>query len=93
MERRNEQGQVIVKGYFVNKPFIKKGEYKETELDTRKKNADMLLQAIDDKYTLWLNKPVEVKGRGVKRYGERIIVVTEKVYEKLKATYKIECDF
>lgn len=54
MEILNEQGQVIAKGYYVDAPFIKKGEYKKTELDIRKGNADMLLQAIDDKYTLWL---------------------------------------
>ena len=41
-----------------------RGEYKETSLDAQKKQADMLVIAIDDKYTLWLNKPVTVKGRG-----------------------------
>lgn len=91
MKILNEQGQVLAVGYFVKKDFIK-GKYKETELDIRKKNADMLLQSIDDKYTLWLNKPIEVKGRGIKRYG-RTIVVTERVYERLKEAYKIECDF
>ena len=40
----------------MTKDAIKKGEYKETSLDVQKKQADMLVVAIDDKYTLWLNR-------------------------------------
>ncbi len=53
----------------------------------------MLLQSIDGNYyTLWLNKEIEVKGRGVERHG-RIVVVSEKMYYKLTKTYSILTDF
>ena len=55
----------------MTKDAIKKGEYKETSLDVQKKQADMLVVAIDDKYTLWLNKPITVKGRGIKEVDKK----------------------
>lgn len=69
-----------------------RGEYKETSLDVQKKQADMLVIAIDDKYTLWLNKPVTVKGRGIKRIDEKTIVATDNAFDKLKAEYNIMFD-
>lgn len=70
-----------------------RGDYKPTTLDYEKKNADMLLQSIDGNYyTLWLNKEIEVKGRGVERHG-RIVVVSEKMYYILTKTYSILTDF
>lgn len=69
-----------------------RGEYKETSLDVQKKQADMLIIAIDDKYTLWLNKPVTVKGRGIKKVDEKTIVVTDNAFDKLKAEYNIMFD-
>ena len=76
----------------MTKDAIKKGEYKETSLDFQKKQADMLVVAIDDKYTLWLNKPITVKGRGIKKVNEKTIVVTDNAFDKLKTQYSIMFD-
>ena len=75
----------------MTKDAIKKGEYKETSLDVQKKQADMLVVAID-KYTLWLNKPITVKGRGIKKVNEKTIVVTDNAFDKLKTQYSIMFD-
>lgn len=93
MKTINEYGTAI--GYFVPNPnYIKRGEYKRTALDDAKDKAEMLLQSIDGNYyTLRLNRPIEIKGRGVKRYGNNIIAVTERVYKQLQAQYNIACDF
>ncbi len=82
-------------GYLVPNPnFISKGEYKPTELDKQKKRADMLLQSIDGNYyTLKLNRPIEVKGRGVKNYSNNVIAVTERLYNQLRQRYNVVCDF
>lgn len=76
----------------MTKDAIKKGEYEETSLDVQKKQADMLVVAIDDKYTLWLNKPITVKGRGIKKVDEKTIVVTDNAFDKLKTQYSIMFD-
>ncbi|WP_289415076.1 hypothetical protein [Bacteroides acidifaciens] len=76
----------------MTKDAIKKGEYKETSLDVQKKQADMLVVAIDDKYTLWLNRPITVKGRGIKKVNEKTIVVTDNAFDKLKTQYSIMFD-
>ncbi|MCM1216533.1 MAG: hypothetical protein NC209_03975 [Alistipes sp.] len=93
MKTTNEYGTAI--GYMVSKPnFIPKGEYKPAELDEQKKRADMLLQSIDGSYyTLKLNRPIEIKGRGVKKYGNNIIAVTERIYNQLQQQYRVMCDF
>ena len=69
-----------------------RGEYKETSLDVQKKQADMLVIGIDDKYTLWLNKPITLKGRGIERVDEKIIVVTDNAFDKLQTEYNIMFD-
>lgn len=76
----------------MTKDAIKKGEYKKTSLDVQKKQADILVVAIDDKYTLWLNKPITVKGRGIKKVNEKTIVVTDNAFDKLKTQYSIMFD-
>lgn len=76
----------------MTKDAIKKGEYKETSLDVQKKQADILVVAIDDKYTLWLNKPITIKGRGIKKVNEKTIVVTDNAFDKLKTRYSIMFD-
>ena len=95
MEKYDLNGNLVAVGYFVEDPnHVKRGDYKETELDRRKKCADMLLTSIDGNYyTLFLKKEVEIKGRGVKRYSGNVVAVTENVYDKLKAKYNILCDF
>ena len=82
--------------YFTDEDnFIPRGEYKETGLDKRKKQADALITSIDgDYYSLYLNRPIEIRGtRGVKRYNENRIAVSESVLKKLEKEYTIECDF
>lgn len=76
----------------MTKDAIKKGEYKETSLDVQKKQSDILVVAIDDKYTLWLNKPMTIKGRGIKKVNEKTIVVTDNAFDKLKTQYSIMFD-
>ena len=89
MKITREYGTAI--GYLVPNPnFIKRGEYKRTALDDAKDKADMLLQSVDGNYyTLHLNRPIEIKGRGVKRYSNGAIAVTERVYNKLNEQYNI----
>ena len=84
--------QVIIE---VIEPEIQKGEYKETLVDVQKKNADILVTSIDgDYYTLFLNKNIEISiKRGVKKYSEKLIAVTENVYNKLRGMYNIAMDF
>lgn len=79
----------------VVEPEIQKGEYNETSVDVQKKNADILVTSVDgDYYTLFLNKNIELSiKRGVKRYSERLIAVTESVYNKLRSQYNIAMDF
>jgi hypothetical protein len=80
-------------GFFTKSEIIKKGQYKATELDNQKKQADMLLTAIDDKYSITVLNGVELKGRGVKKYSNGTYAVTERVFDELKKKYNIACDF
>lgn len=75
------------------KDAIKRGEYKETALDMIKRNAEILIQAIDDKYSIYVRGNIEIKGRGVKDYGNGHFAVTEKVLNELKKNYKVALDF
>lgn len=100
MERKEfitKTGYGTAIGSFVDEDkFIKKGEYKQTDLDRRKKAADILLRSCCGGYTeIWLNNPGVIipSKRGVKRYSERAYTVTDTVLEKLKKNYTIECDF
>ena len=80
-------------GYFTS-PKVAKVAYPATALDTAKKSADILLQAIDGNYyTLWLNKEVEIKGRGIKERTGKMVVVTENAYYRLKEKFNILTDF
>lgn len=95
MKVYNSNGDLVAVGYFVPNPdFIPVGEYKETDLDRQKKQADILLTSVDGNYyTLRLQKPIEVKGRGVRRYSDNVVAVTESVYNKLQERYNVMCDF
>ena len=80
-------------GYFTKEASQKK-EYKNTSIDVIKNNADALLQSIDGNwYTLFLNVEIKISGRGIKAHSDKIISVTESVYNKIKNNYKIETDF
>ena len=80
--------------YFTT-PAVKstRANYRETEIDQMKRNADILVQSIDDKYTLWLNKPIAISGRGIERVSEQMVVVTERVYNRLQAQYNVVMNF
>lgn len=93
-------GNVVVEAYFVNdpdKPFIPKGEYRETELDKYKRCVDFLITNCGDRYEIVFNKPVVLKEtRSVKRIGSNeryAYLVTEKALEGLKNQYTHACDF
>lgn len=93
MKHTNAYGTAI--GYLVPNPeFQPKSEYKATELDTKKGNADILLQSIDGNYyTLKLNKDIDIKGRGIKFYDGNVVAVTERIYNTLRTKYNVVCDF
>jgi len=91
-------GNMTAVGYFVsefNSP--KRGEYKETELDLRKKQVDFLLISIDgSRYEVRFNNNIEIKeNRSIKKAKDRnnIYYVTEKAFDALKKKYSYECDF
>lgn len=105
MKKYNKNGELVAEGYLVPNPsFIPKGEYKETELDRQKKQADMLITSIEGSFyeislpkstTLRqkINKDIQGYGRNARRYNEDIIHVTEKVLKILQTKYTIMCDF
>lgn len=93
---RRTVGNMGVVAYFTHEEdFIPRGEYKATDLDRQKQQADILLQAIDGNwYSLYLNKPIDINpGRSVKVYGEKNIAVTKSVYNRLSQQYKVMSDF
>lgn len=80
-------------GYFTT-PKVKRAAYQPTELDYAKEAADILLDGIyGNYYSIWLNKDIELKGRGVKEQRGRRAVVTEKYYYKLLEQYDVLTDF
>lgn len=81
--------------YLIPNPYpFRQGEYKETELDKQKKEADILLKSIDGNfYTLRLNKQIDLKSKRIKRYDNGCIAVPQSIYNKLEAKYNIMCDF
>ncbi|MBR1527074.1 MAG: hypothetical protein IJ640_10535 [Prevotella sp.] len=89
---------MTARGYFVDTNFIKKGEYKPTALDERKRQADFLITAVyGERYEIRCNRikrPIELKqSRSVKPMNNGIYLVTEKALETLKKQYSFECDF
>ena len=83
-------------GYMVENPnFIKKGEYKRTELDDYKDSVDFLITFCGDtRYEIVFNKPVEIKAsRSIKSEGCNRYYVTEKALDSLKAKYTWATDF
>lgn len=86
-----------VEAYEIFRPdFIKKGIYKETDLDRHKKEVDFLIIAIDDKYTVSFNHPINLKeNRSVKKANNNgfVYYVTDNALNKLKEKYTWLCDF
>ncbi len=91
------QGNMVATIEETNKDtFIKRGEYKETELDKHKREVDFLITGIGNRYEVRFNHPVSLKeNRSVKKseWVEGVYHVTEKALEELKAQYSCECDF
>lgn len=87
-------GNIIAKGYFVETPFIKKGEYKETALDEYKRNVDFLITSCHKRYEIIFKKPTTLKEtRSIKKVSNNAYLVTEKALETLKEQYTWACDF
>ena len=84
-----------IRSYMVPNPYpIERGEYKETELDQQKKQADILLESIDgDWYTIRLNRQIELKSKRIRKYDNGCIAVPESIYYKLKDKYNVMCNF
>lgn len=91
-----KQGNMVATIEETNKDtFIKRGEYKETELDKRKREVDFLITGIGNRYEVRFNRKVVLKeGRSIKKseYFDNIYHVTENALNKLKKQYTYECD-
>ena len=90
------QGNMVATIEETNKDaFIKRGEYKETDLDRRKREVDFLITSIANRYEVTFNHKVELKeSRSIKKseYFDNIYYVTENALNKLKKQYSYECD-
>lgn len=91
-------GNLVVEAHFAHEDeFIRKGQYKPTELDERKTKADFLITAIDgSRTTVQFNIPTELPaGRGIEpcKSNPRVYYVTDRELEKLKSRFSYECDF
>lgn len=91
-------GNLVVEAHFAHEDeFIRKGQYKPTELDERKTKADFLITAIDgSRTTVQFNIPIELPaGRGIEpcKSNPRVYYVTDRELEKLKSRFSYECDF
>ena len=90
------QGNMVATIEETNKgEFIKRGEYKETELDKHKREVDFLITSIANRYEVTFNHNVELKEScSIKKseFSENIYYVTENAMEKLKKQYTYECD-
>lgn len=96
MEWRTINGMKAV-GYFKDEDkFIKRGEYKETELDKRKREVDFLILGVGNRWEIRFNHPVSLKeNRSIKKgeCSDNVYFVTSNALEKLKKQYSYECDF
>ena len=77
MKVYNSNSVLIAEGYLVPNPnFIPKGEYKETELDCQKKQADMLITSIDGNfYEISLPKSTTLRqkiNKDIQGYGRNV---------------------
>lgn len=74
--------------------YAKKNEYKATELDEKKANADFLLTFIGARYELRAqNGNVLKAGRSIKKESNNIYYVTEKAYDEICIKYNVMTDF
>lgn len=84
-----------INSYMFPNPYpIERGEYKETELDRQKKQADILLESIDGNwYTIRLNKGIEIKSKRIRNYDNGTIAIPESLFHKLESKYNVMCNF
>ena len=92
---------INVIAYMVENPnFIKKGEYKRTEIDDYKDSVDFLITFCGNtRYEIVFKEPVDLKpSKSIKMDGEsiyhnRMYWVTERVLNELKERYTWATDF
>ena len=94
--RRYPEGEIET--YFVDEDkFIPRGEYRETDLDRRKRDVNFLIKEVyGSRNVIEFNRPVYLKeNRSVKRLNNNGYVydVTDSVLERLKREYSYETDF
>ena len=94
--RRYPEGEIET--YFVDEDkFIPRGEYRETDLDRRKRDVAFLIKEVyGSRNVIEFNRPVYLKeNRSVKRLNNNGYVydVTDSVLERLKREYSYETDF
>ena len=86
---------MMANGYIVENPnFIKRGEYKRTELDDYKDSVDFLITSCGKRYEIIFNHAIVLKNsRSIESISERAYLVTEKALDSLKAKYTWATDF
>ena len=91
---------IKVTSYMVENPnFIKKGEYKRTELDDYKDSVDFLITSCGKRYEIIFNRPKILKTNrsiesiGQDAYTNRAYLVTEKALDSLKEKFTWATDF
>ena len=86
---------MMANGYIVENPnFIKRGEYKRTELDDYKVCVDFLITSCGKRYEIIFNHAIVLKkSRSIESISERAYLVTEKALDSLKAKYTWATDF
>ena len=85
-----------VTGYLVPNPdFIRKSEYKETDTDRQRKQADLVLEAIDGNYysVRIQNANVIIPEKRVKRYSNGVVAVPQSIWNKLIKQYTYATNF
>lgn len=99
MTKTSTNGMTAI-GYMVENPnFIKKGEYKRTELDDYKDSVDFLITSIGKRYEIIFNRPTIIKtSRSIESIGDgiytnRSYLVTDKALDSLKAKFTCATDF
>lgn len=95
---KKEINGMTVEAHLVPDPdFIPRGEYKPTELDERKANADFLITGFFGSRTeIRFNRAVDPNDFTEKERcasNPRIFYVTDRKLQKLKERYSYECDF
>lgn len=86
---------MMANGYIVENPnFIKRGEYKRTELDDYKDSVDFLITSCGKRYEIIFNHAIVLNNsRSIESISERAYLVTEKALDSLKAKYTWATDF